>query len=64
MSIEREGNKYQLQCDYCSNRVEDFDDFLDAVVHKKSNGWKSINVTTGEWADKCPNCIGGENEWY
>lgn len=43
MSINKVGNKYELQCDYCSNYVDDFDDFFDAVTHKKANGWKSIN---------------------
>lgn len=53
--IERFGNRYELQCDYCSNYVEDFGDFQEAVDYKKANGWKSINVD-GEWTDKCPDC--------
>lgn len=61
MSINKNGGKYELQCDYCSNYVDDFDDFSDAVTHKKANGWKSININ-GEWTDKCPNCIGGDNQ--
>lgn len=58
MSINKVGNKYELQCDYCSNYVDDFDDFFDAVTHKKANGWKSININN-EWVDKCPSCIEG-----
>ncbi|GEM_PF-7079799 len=27
MSIERFRNNYELQCDYCSNCVDDFEDF-------------------------------------
>ena len=50
--IERNGNKYELQCDYCSNYVDDFEE---AVDYKKANGWKSINIK-GEWTDKCPQC--------
>ena len=53
--IERFGNRYELQCDYCSNYVDDFEDFQEAVDYKKANGWKSKNIN-GEWLDKCPNC--------
>lgn len=52
--IEKQGSKYELQCDYCSNS-EEFDDFYDAVNHKKANGWKSENIKD-EWFDKCPEC--------
>lgn len=54
--IERYGNSYELQCDYCSNCVDDFIDFQDVVDYKKANGWKSINIK-GEWTDKCPECL-------
>ena len=57
--IEKQGNRYELQCDYCSNCVDDGEEFQEAVDYKKANGWKSINVK-GEWTDKCPNCIGGD----
>lgn len=57
--IERFGNRYELQCDYCSNYVEDFGDFQETVNYKKANGWKSVNVN-GEWTDKCPDCASKE----
>ncbi len=57
--IEKQGNRYELQCDYCSNYVDDFEEFQEAVDYKKANGWRSININ-GEWTDKCPNCIGGD----
>ena len=53
--IEKQGSGYELQCDYCSNYVDDFDDFQEAVDYKKANGWKSVNIN-GEWTDKCPDC--------
>lgn len=53
--IERKGNEYELQCDYCSNYVDGLIDFKDAVDYKKANGWKSEKIE-GEWFDKCPNC--------
>lgn len=56
MSIERYGNKYALQCDFCSNSVDDFEDFQEAVDYKKANNWKSRNIN-GEWFDKCPDCL-------
>ena len=56
MSIERYENKYELQCDYCSNCIDDFVEFQEAVDYKKANGWKSKNIK-GEWFDKCPDCL-------
>ena len=55
--IERKGNEYELQCDFCSNCVDELIDFKDAVDYKKANGWKSEKIE-GEWFDKCPNCQG------
>ena len=54
--IERVGRNYELQCDYCSNYVDDFEDFQEAVDYKKANGWKSVKINE-EWTDKCPNCL-------
>ena len=54
--IEKQGNGYELQCDYCSNYVDEFEDFQEAVDYKKANGWKSVNIN-GEWTDKCPDCL-------
>ena len=56
MSIERYVNKYELQCDFCSNSIDDFMDFQEAVEYKKANNWKSKNIN-GEWFDKCPECL-------
>lgn len=53
--IIKNGRKYLLQCDYCSNYVEDFEEFIEAVGYKKANGWKAIRIGT-EWIDKCPEC--------
>ena len=53
--IEKHGNRYELQCDYCCDN-EEFDNFYDAVNHKKANGWKSENIKD-EWFDKCPECL-------
>lgn len=33
--IERNGNTYTLQCDYCSNYVDNLEDFQEAVDYKK-----------------------------
>ena len=54
--IEKNGYSYQLQCDCCSNYIEDFIDFQEVVDYKKANGWKSEKIGT-EWIDKCPNCL-------
>lgn len=59
--IEKEGRYYILQCDYCSNSVDDFEEFQEVVNYKKVNGWKSINIKGG-WTDKCPNCINDKNK--
>lgn len=40
MSIERYGNKYELQCDFCSNSIDDFMDFQEAVDYKKKTTGK------------------------
>lgn len=39
--IERYGDRYELQCDYCSNFEGDFLEFQEAVDFKKANNWKS-----------------------
>lgn len=54
--ITKKGYGYELQCDYCSNYVDDFIDFQEAVDFKKANGWRSEKIVN-EWFDKCPNCI-------
>lgn len=62
MSIERYGNKYELQCDFCSNSIDDFLDFQEAVDYKKANNWKSSKIN-GEWFDKCPHCLKKKEEF-
>lgn len=60
--IEKQGSSYVLSCDYCGNYdEEEFDDFLDAVSHKKATGWVSV-YSDGEWFDKCPACLEEEFE--
>lgn len=54
--IENSIGRYSLQCDFCSNYVDDLISFDEAVNYKKANGWKSQNIK-GEWFDKCPNCL-------
>lgn len=54
--IEREGSGYILRCDYCSNYVDDLEDFARAVEYKKANGWVS-NKIDNEWFDMCPECL-------
>ena len=54
--IDKENNEFALRCDYCSNYVEGFYNFKEAVNYKKTNNWKSICIN-GEWLDKCPNCV-------
>lgn len=55
MAIERERDGHHLQCDYCSTHEGPFDSFMDAINHKKANGWKNIKEGE-EWYDKCPFC--------
>lgn len=55
MSIQKEINKFILQCDFCSNYIDDFEEFQEAVDYKKANKWKSKNIK-GEWFDQCPDC--------
>lgn len=54
--IEKNNREYTLQCDFCSNCIEELEDFQEAVNYKKANKWKSVKVKE-EWFDKCPNCI-------
>ena len=59
--IEKQGIFWSLQCDYCSNSIEDLESFNEAVDYKKENGWASVK--DGDyWIDKCPNCVGGKEE--
>lgn len=46
-----------LNCDYCDNSVDDFDDFYEVIEYKKdkSNGW-TTKKEDGEWVDICPCC--------
>jgi len=57
-----EGNKedgFTLICDYCEDEAEEiFDEFMDAVNHKKDYGWWSIKGKGGEWNEICPACAG------
>lgn len=59
--IDRYGDRYELQCDFCSNFEGDFLEFQEAVDFKKANNWKSENVG-GQWLDKCPECRRKTNE--
>ncbi|MBQ9298785.1 MAG: hypothetical protein IJ223_07195 [Clostridia bacterium] len=53
--IEKDGKTYILQCDMCSNYIDDFFDFQEAVDYKRNNGWKNFKLER-EWIDLCPNC--------
>lgn len=47
---------YTLTCDECEmEEGEVFDEFMEAVEYKKSNGWHSVRKN-GEWNDVCPEC--------
>lgn len=54
--IEKEGGSYTLKCDYCSNYIDDLEDFTQAVEYKKANGWTS-NKIDDMWFDMCPDCL-------
>lgn len=54
--IDKQGNKYILQCDYCSNYEDNLEDFQDAIDYKKANDWKSVKIGS-EWTDKCCSCV-------
>lgn len=61
MSIEREGRYYKVYCDIClESDEEEFDDFDDAVAHKKVSGYVSRKEDWGKgndgWYDVCPEC--------
>jgi len=61
MSIDKQGNKFYVHCDYCCNVLPEddgdwYDTFYDAVDGKKVNGWRAEKVN-GEWFDKCPTCF-------
>ena len=59
MSIQKDMSNFTLQCDFCSNYIDEFYDFQEAVDYKKANKWKSIKIKN-EWFDKCPECQKGE----
>jgi hypothetical protein len=54
--IERSGDWHELICDHCEESVDGFDEFADAVQHKKDYGWKSVKGKSGEWHELCPEC--------
>lgn len=60
--IKKEENTYILQCDFCSNCIEDFEDFYDALDYKKANKWKNVNFKD-EWLDKCECCLEKERRY-
>ena len=53
--IQKDNNGYELICDICGDSVTGFDNFKEAVVYKKDNGWKSQKAAD-EWEDICPEC--------
>ena len=48
--------EFALICDHCEEEVEGFDEFDDAVKHKKENGWYSVKSASGKWYELCPDC--------
>lgn len=54
--IEKEGRTYTVYCDFCSNFLEDYPDFMSAVEGKSANGWTAVKQGD-EWYDKCPECL-------
>lgn len=57
MSINKVYNSYyELECDFCGEVKDSFNDFDDAVYYKKENGWRSVKDKHNNWADKCPDC--------
>jgi len=55
MSIEKMYGMYYTICDVCHDELPPTNDFDDAVVSKKANGWQSKRYGE-DWTDKCPNC--------
>ena len=48
---------FTLTCDYCEEEEEEiFDEFYEAVTHKKERGWKSIKSKSETWYEICPTC--------
>ena len=64
MTIERiSDHNYDLICDICYESADEFfEDFHDAVLYKKREGWKSRKDENGNWEDVCPNCQENEDE--
>lgn len=64
MIVKNSNSSYTLFCDYCSNSVDDFEDFFEAVNYRKSHNWKSFKNKNDDWMDKCPVCQSGEDiQW-
>lgn len=57
--IIQEYGKHKLVCENCEDTLE-FDNFEDAVEHKKRHGWKSF-LYEGVWEDYCPDCLEDED---
>ena len=49
---------YLIVCDICGEATDGFEDFHEAVMYKKDNGWISEQYK-GEWEDVCPECQEG-----
>ena len=54
MSIQREYNKYILQCD-ASPEAEEFDSWAAASAHREATGWKAKKFED-EYFHFCPDC--------
>lgn len=55
MAIKKVENKYILHCDYCNRDIKEFNEYIEAIIDKKENEWKTIIRKNG-WFDKCPEC--------
>jgi hypothetical protein len=56
--IQKNNYTYELICNICGEATNGFEDFYEAVMYKKDNGWKS-EKHNGEWEDICPECQEG-----
>lgn len=57
--LEKDGNYFTAQCDFCSHIAEtDCDDWHSAIEQLKLNGW-NVFKKMGEWFHRCDACETG-----
>ena len=60
INFDRDRDVLTIGCDFCNRRHEEYegDDFGEAFAYAKLDGWRAFKDAHGDWAHKCPDCMG------